>query len=294
MFFPIVLLGVILQKATTSHQPSPYQPCLGLSNETAASSCQEIYHHDPAAPSGYYWITTPTNVTLQVYCEMTEKCCIHGGWMRAGYINMGDPTATCPNNLRTVSASPKTLCGRTISPGCSSVFFHINGLPFNKVCGRAVGYQYYSMDAFERVVSGATSIDSPYVDGISITHGTPRKHIFTYAVGLSDDEDDPFIYNCPCAKFPGSAAPEFVKGNYFCESGMTGHYSSNNFISINDPLWDGQGCLSDNNCCAQSGAPWFLRNIPDDITDDIEMRLCSDQVIANEDVLLELMEIYVQ
>jgi len=31
------------------------------------------------------------------------------------------------------------------------------------------------------------SIDEPYLDGISITYGSPRKHIWSCATGLSED-----------------------------------------------------------------------------------------------------------
>ena len=43
--------------------------------------------------------------------------------------------------------------------------------------------QFGSPDAF--VCHGNCTIDSRYVDGVSITHGaSPRKHIWTYAAGV--------------------------------------------------------------------------------------------------------------
>ena len=61
------------------------------------------------------------------------------------------------------------------------------------MCSRVIGYQVASPDAFNTEVS-YTSIDHFYVDGISITHGSPRKHIWTYAGGISDhDTDSPSI-----------------------------------------------------------------------------------------------------
>ena len=65
------------------------------------------------------------------------------------------------------------------------------------------------------------SLDEKYVDGISITSGNPRKHVWTYAVGLSDDYNYPCC-NCPCAKHPGPDPPPFVGSHYYCESGNTG------------------------------------------------------------------------
>ena len=40
-----------------------------------------------------------------------------------------------------------------------------------------------------------------YVAGLSVTLGNPRKHVWTYATGLSDDGDYP-NNECPCAATP--------------------------------------------------------------------------------------------
>ena len=94
-----------------------------------------------------------------------------------------------------------------------------------------------------------------HVDGISITLGSPRKHVWTYAVGLSDDNN----YrgnNCPCATNPGPIArpPAFVGNDYYCESGDVGTYNHVSYY-LSDPLWDGKGCGKGNGCCAQIGMP---------------------------------------
>ena len=144
------------------------------------------------------------------------------------------------------------------------------------------------MDGFE----GPKDINSYYVDGMSITYGSPRKHVWTYAVGLSDDYNYP-TYNCPCAKVPGPAPPSFVSDHFYCESGDTGTYSYSG-VYINDPLWDGAGCGAGNNCCSQPGMSWFCRTLPQDVEGDIEVRLCSNQHPDNEDLYLELLAIYIQ
>ena len=101
--------------------------------------------------------------------------------------------------------SPKNLCARTISGGasCSSVNFPAHRMKYNKVCGQAIGYQRGSTDGF----IGPKDINSYYVDGMSITYGSPRKHIWTYAVGVSDDHNYNGKYTCPCVKYPGRAPP---------------------------------------------------------------------------------------
>ena len=89
---------------TTTPQPTP-QPepqCSGHGTtvDNPATSCKEIYHCNPTAPSGYYWISTTTG-TLQVYCQMDTNSCgnITGGWMRAAYIDM-----TNENNIPVLRA----------------------------------------------------------------------------------------------------------------------------------------------------------------------------------------------
>ena len=61
-----------------------------------------------------------------------------------------------------------------------------------------------------------------YIDGVSITLGDPRKHIWAYATGLSDN----FAYEyCPCARNSSLEAPVFVGDYYYCESGNTTFYT---------------------------------------------------------------------
>ena len=40
--------------------------------------------------------------------------------------------------------------------------------------------------------------------------------------------------------------------------------------------------------------PWFCRTLPQEVSEDIEVRLCSDQGIANEEIYVDLLEVYVQ
>jgi len=97
------------------------------------------------------------------------------------------------------------------------------------------------------------SIDQVYVDGISITLGSPHKHVWTYAVSHSDNHYAGQS-NCPCAPVPGTSSPAFVKDDYYCESGTTGPAIHANFY-LSDPLWDGHGCPANSGCCAQMGMP---------------------------------------
>ena len=153
----------------------------------------------------------------------------------------------------------------------------------------AVGYQRDYTDAFVGFANNGFLINDQYVDGISITYGTPRKHLWTYAIGLTDRANQP-NFNCPCAKFPGPLPPSFVHDNYYCESGAELNGLGNH---IDDPIWDGEGCSSENACCSDPSLPWFYHQLPLTASEDIETRICRDS-FNDEDILVGKLQLYVQ
>ena len=257
--------------------------------QLVATSCKELYQCNPATPSGYYNIGTPQGVE-RVYCEMNTTNCgsITGGWMKVANIDMTDVSNTCPQGLTyTVQSSIRMCRSSHTTAGCTSVTFPAHMIPYTKVCGRVRGYQYHTTEAFLHTHHGQTTIDGFYVDGISVTHGSPRKHIWTFAAGLSKDGNYP-NWNCPCTAFPGPTAPSFVDENYFCESGNTGRWESQWYLD--DPLWDSQGCASGSTCCDRGG-PWFSTALNEATQDDIEVRWCSSY--DSEDIGVDQLEIYI-
>ena len=124
-----------------------------------------------------------------------------------------------------------------------------------------------------------------------MTHGDPRSHIWTFASGISKDFNYP-QFNCPCALYPGPAAPPFVGEDYFCESGDIGAYQFEVWY-LDDPVWDSQGCVSGSTCCNRGG-PWFTKTLIQNVNDDIEERMCFGEATDHdEDIGLEQLEIYV-
>ena len=108
-----------------------------------------------------------------------------------------------------------------------------------------------------------------YVDGISLTHGSPREHIWSF--GASKDISS--YSSCPCAG--GKSPPAFVGNYYFCESGSNGD-PVNLTLCTSDPLWDGQECVGGEAvaCCQATGIPWFHKVLNTSTTDFIELRIC--------------------
>ena len=219
------------------------------------------------------------------------------GWRRVAFLNTSDPTEQCPTPWREINATNSLrLCGQRESngPNCSSVMFSTSGAQYNSVCGRIIGYSFDSPDAFAGA-SGRT-IDDPYVDGVSVTYGQPRRHIWSFAGGLDEDNTANAVSNCPCVN-PDVTVPSYVGNNYFCEtcnpgvwSGRTGMYH------VNDPLWDGEGCGPNSQCCSFNSPPWFTAYLPSPTTEDIEVRICGNDGAgtAHEDTPIQVIELYVK
>ena len=231
------------------------------------------------------------------YCNMDlVECGKERGWMRVANLNMTQPNQQCLPGFKTFTAPGKRLCGRPGPPGCVSVKFPTNNVPYNKVRGRVIAYAKYTPDAQCPYIGKHTdglihTLEEVYIDGVSITHGSPRQHIWSFIASNRESHTD--CHGCPCsAGFTGDRVP-FIGDNFFCDSG-TQYWPEPGFALDADPLWDGQGCGLNNGCCTFNNPPWFCTELDQHTLDDIELRLCADQNTNNEDVPIEIIELYVQ
>ena len=267
-----------------------------------ATSCSDVL---PGSPSGDYWIQTKgKNNPVQVYCDTDRTSCscnTTGGWMRVANLDMTDPNQNCPAGFRLISRSsaPLRTCGRPGPAGCVSTTFLTYGVEYSHVCGRVIAYQFGTPDAFNEEDTSIISIDSTYVDGVSITHGqSPRPHIWTF-IGAHDEggADGNRLRICPCTRsdisYKGSI-PFFVGQDYYCDTGSRETIPDRHLTFYpDDPLWDGQGCGSNSTCCEFNNPPWFCKQLPQPTTDDIELRLCGNEQTSNEDTPIEQVEVYI-
>ncbi len=263
-----------------------------------ATSCSEIPHD---RPSGNYWIqNSNANSPIQVFCNMDHTGCSCNAareWMRVANINMTDSNQTCPTafTLKTSVTPPLRTCGRSVF-GCTHAIFPTFGIEYSRVCGKIIAYQDGSPDGFFPYnVDLSRTIDDHYVDGISLTHGrSPRQHIWTFAAAL--DELTSFGPNrsCPCinSDIETGVAPPFINSDYFCDTGSRDRFQ--HILYPHDPLWDGQGCGGASTCCQFNKAPWFCKQLPRPTVDDIELRMCFDHGSSDEDIPIELVQIFVQ
>ena len=272
------------------------------------SSCYDIKVKWPDSSSGFYLIGG--NKPSYVYCNMAELCGSGEGWTRLAYLDMSDPSEECPTGFRLLQSNGVRACGRPYSSGgsCQSVQFPSNGVSYSQVCGRVVGYQYSSPDAlypgryegeeYGTVIDASrTTINSYYVDGISLTRGSPRQHVWTFVAGVYEHEIRwNGRYQCPCSVGNEQLHifQSFIGNDYFCESGLNEQWIANTPY-FSDPLWDGKQCGAiEQECCKTSGLPWFHKDLNSTTTDYIELRVCGDEGTSNEDVPVNYYEIYVK
>ena len=207
---------------------STFGSTLGMMQSSPGNSCDEIHQSNKASRgvSGSYWINTTTGVH-QVHCSMELECGGYkGGWMRIADFDTsrGDDCPSGWNKITTPNQPPYPAIPVCRSPsdtlvGCFSTMFTVNKASYNAICGKIKGYQKGTPSAFGE--TSMHSLNNGYVEGISITLGNPRKHVWTYAVGLSDNTSE-YSHTCTCAVKPGPAPPAFVGNNYYCESGSIG------------------------------------------------------------------------
>ena len=256
----------------------------GLTPDNPASSCSAL----PAnRPPSYYWILPASGPpAVQLYCDFNRQCGCDGPstWTRVAFLNMSDPDHSCPSNWENFT-TPIRACAGGIplyNLSCDSVFYSASGMTYNRVCGRISGYELGYSGAFSELIYGA-SIDSPYVAGVSLTHGSvgSRQHIWTFAAAAGETV---YYYPselCECSssdEWPYSTA--FVGDDYFCDT--------SNREGFTDPLWDGTGCGSNSTCCEFNSPPWFCKTLPQPTMDDLEVRICDHYTP------ITLLELYVQ
>ena len=233
-------------------------------------SCEDIYNKNPESHDwpGYYWIHV--DGPSDVYCGMnyTGSSCEDiynnnpetgdksGGWRRIVNINIsaGDD---CSGEWRKATQSGVSFY-RVASDDnfkCSSASFSTNGISYQRMCGRARGYQkgdtaaFYGSDPYYN----NRTIDQDYVSGLSITYSSnPRQHIWTFASSRGERYDNE--HNCPCKDTQTQVfnSPTYVGNNYYCES-ASWYESDFDTYHFNDTLWDGVGCID--NCCDDTTQP---------------------------------------
>lgn len=212
------------------------------------------------------------NLSSEIFQAIRNTPCGGLGWTEVANLNMSNPSQGCPAPWA-LYTTPERSCSVVSAPGCEGFRVPVRAVNYTRVCGRATGYAVSSPDGFTDIFNAGRSLDTGYLDGVSLTHGMPRQHIWSLAAGHRR--------RCPCDNSNRNVAPlppSFVGDNYFCD----GDY--------NGALWDGLDCTVAA-CCT---APYFTVTLPATTSDDLEVRICSDQHRGDEAVHIGLLQLYVQ
>ena len=295
---PLIIFTVLLLKGMKAD-----------ADTTRFKSCEQLHDkYGPLLPDSGYYNITPQDEVKEVYCRNNITGCDGVGWTRVAKVDANSTTYNCSDSNMTyteVKGTPMCTRSRPELNGCFSVNFSTFRVPYNKVCGRARGYQYGFTRAFHSYqYAGQNTLEHSYVSGLSVTRGAKgsRKHIWTFAAGFSQAYGYATV-NCPCALYPGPDPPPFVGDNYFCDSGNPNNTYRRNYLDHKqtNSLWNSNGCgtKSKIHCCKHRD-PWFITNVGNGeegeqvTTDDIEVRMCHwPRYTQIEDIGVDELEIYI-
>ena len=264
--------------------------CNRDTGEAEYSSCSQVY--ELGLPSGEYTIRSSGGSPVTVYCDMDRVECGGGVWTRVASYDYSDPNTSCPGDWEQITTPIRGCIDDTPNSFCKSAVFSTGGLQFSQVCGRVLAIQYRSPSAFNNVHSSPPrTIDDHYVDGVSITYGNPRAHIWSFAAYPSGTYSGPY-HLCPCSQpsLNVPATPSFIGDNYFCDTGNSGDCCPVEYFP-DDPLFDGQGCEGESTCCSFNNPPWFSTSLPQTTSEDIEVRTCGG---SDNHVLITNFDLYIR
>ena len=290
----IFLVGVFTLSATASEFPVIISPAVLSGGDFGA--CPSSDSLDSLRQTVREEIATALqDVSAIINCP----CGGSGQWTNIANSNFSDPDVACPSGF-TLITEPVRGCGR--APGeaatCKYAILSSGGQSYSRVCGRVNSYQKGTTDAFH-FDRGSRTLEQYYIDGVSLTHGAPgsRQHIWTFAAAFAETESPVYrgYNNCPCTNTEEDwpyEVPSYISENYFCATGNPGpEWDDWSIVYADNPLWDGKGCGPTNTCCQLNNPPWFCTTLPQPTTDNIEMRVCSDEAEDNEDVILSFVKI---
>ena len=205
--------------------------------------------------------------------------CGTGLWKQVINLNMSNSSHQCPHSW-TQASNPRSCSQPSRTAGtCTQVTLSVH-VAYSKVCGRILGRGKGTNDAFQNF--SAVRNDINYVDGVTIFRSS--QHIWTFAA------EQPFdgLPRCPCSgattPYPHAYSfPPFVGTNYFCDVHRD-----------NGSLWNGSSCIKQTACCNFNSPPWFTTNLPVAGFGDLQVSICSDENMDNEDVHIEQLVLHIQ
>jgi hypothetical protein len=110
-----------------------------------------------------------------------------GGWTRVTLVDIASGDA-CPAGWADAEGDAfGPACRRAPTNTAQAPATFPVVVPFTEVLGTVQAVARGNLDAFD---AGGSTLDANYVDGVSITTGAPRQHIFTLAASHNDTNND--------------------------------------------------------------------------------------------------------
>ena len=265
------------------------------SEEAMAIAGLEQHDNDAASQlSGLLGAVEEEKERVRVLKEFLHPCG-HGSWKRVEYLVFRDVGTVCPDVFASGVHSERPYTCSNLNPNqCNMHTIQVHSKEYTKVCGRVRAYGVGLSNGFIGYHDEDQGIDGAYVNGVSLTHGdlSDPTHIWSFAIGLAQIITPGLSGQAHCPCDGGAPPPGFVGGAYFCESPIETEVAVASVFHLNNVLWDGEECGTNSDCCTRLSHPFFVKQLEQPTTDDIDLRLCKGSGIT--DVALELVEIYIQ
>ena len=254
--------------------------------------------YDRKSGEGWYWVHDPTtDCAKRSYLYPNgHPTCGEGVWMRIGFFDMSQTLSDCPSPLQMFVEDGRKYCRRA-SRGCTSVYFDSRNHKYTEVCGMVEAYQFGNIDAFDSSSRLASIDSSSHLEGISITHKSPRRHLWSYVVGDVANPTSSRTDSCPCTvQGTTSDVPLVIGSDYYCSSGNNGTTDLSAVVKSQYPLWRtyGPSCVPGSTCCDNPDQPWFKKKLTQPANDNVEMRWCADESPTGEATATTRVELYIR
>ena len=233
-------------------------------------SCEAVSNFFIQLPSGMYQIRADNSSIIEYCSNIIAYSChgIPGRWKRIAYLINNTTPVECPMGFESINnRNVPALCKRNPTGArCFSITYSTNGNSYSQVCGTIHGSYFGDPDEFNsytsiRSKSAGTPLNGNYVDGISLTHGSMNEdHIWTLSTIVNFATDPTDICSvCDDNK------PSYVGMDYSCD--VVDECKSN---CSPRQIWGIGQCI---------GNSTFYKNLMQPTSDDIEMRVCTDQTL---------------
>ena len=245
---------------------------------------------------------------------MEKEFCGSKGWEKFYFLDFLKNTShLCPGNFRKsyyplntsrsrIVEKPerKYYCEATVDAGCTTAKLNLDDTQYTEICAKIGGYQYGHPTAFKPYHKRHNKV---FMDGVYFSYGKEPKYLWGYAVGSYKQRHKRLtniigydINNmCPDVHPDYNVRiPVFVKNYFYCDSGAYDNDKNDTSkFFYENRLFEGENCELPNYSCMQGG-PWFHRKLPTYFKDYIELSSCNDARVAEKDLRMDNIEIYLR